>query len=58
MGADHSWPTMARAAFALLLACGVDPAAAVLTASGFVPYYTYSGGLAVGGTVGPMETTY
>ena len=34
----------------------VSPAAAVLTASGFVPYYSYSGDLAVGGTVGPMTT--
>ena len=28
-----------------------------LTASGFVPYYTYTGALAVSGTVGPMTTS-
>ena len=27
-----------------------------LTASGFAPYYSYSGSLAVSGTVGPMTT--
>ena len=30
---------------------------ATLTSSGFVPYYTYSGALAVSGTVGPMTTS-
>ena len=30
--------------------------ALTLTASGFVPYYTYSGDLAASGTVGPMTT--
>jgi hypothetical protein len=28
-----------------------------LTAAGFVPYFTYTGGLAVAGTVGPMTTS-
>ncbi|KAL1510336.1 hypothetical protein AB1Y20_006652 [Prymnesium parvum] len=32
-------------------------ARATLSASGFMPYYTYSGNLSVGGTVGPMTTS-
>ena len=37
-----------------MLGTGAD---GTLTANGFVPYYTYSGALAVGGTVGPMTTS-
>ena len=39
------------------VACMLGAATADLTATGFVPYYTYSGALAVSGTVGPMVTT-
>ena len=37
-----------------LLSDGVD---AAMMASDFVPYFSYSGSLAVGGSVGPMTTT-
>ena len=40
-----------------LLSLLLRPAAGVLTASGFVPYFNYNGNLAVGGVVGPMTTT-
>mmetsp|Transcript_66227 Transcript_66227/g.186505 ORF Transcript_66227/g.186505 Transcript_66227/m.186505 type:complete len:194 (-) Transcript_66227:118-699(-) len=44
-----------RAALALLGAA-VAVNGETLTAGGFVPYYTYTGNLAVSGTVGPMTT--
>lgn len=41
------------------IACGIlaSTTEVTLTATSFVPYYTYAGNLAVRGTIGPMTTT-